>query len=151
MNNKLCGKSDMWPIDDFEIRDVQLDFTSSSGGRPRTKAIFTGDTCLANALSFIGLGDDPTQLIVCEACGTVQCEPGGWIHLRRIADSVVFIPVFAEMLAGNFESTEYSPPKYNSSRGTPIFSPNVYARLRSHVPAFPLPLKMFSSSKTKSD
>lgn len=127
----------MWLIDDIEIRDVQLDFTSSSGGRPRTQALYAGDTCLVNALTYANLNEDPTQMIVCEACGCAGCQPGGWVHFRRLADSVVIIPAFAEMLDGDFELTEYSPPNYISSRGTPVLAPDVYERLRVLAPAFP--------------
>jgi len=127
----------MWPIDKIEIRNVQLDFTSSSGGRPCTRAIYAADTCLVNALAFADLNEDPTQLIVCESCGQVHCQPGGWVHIRRIADSIAFIPAFAEMLNDDFESTEFSPPEYLSSRGTPLFALDTYQRMRDQAPAFP--------------
>jgi hypothetical protein len=127
----------MWAIDDIEIREVQLDFTSSEGGRPSTTAVYANDTCLVNALGYVELTADPTQLIVCEACGRVCCEPGGWVHLRRIAESVAFTPAFTEMLDSDFESTEYSPPTYLSTTGVPLFSPVSYTILRSAVPAFP--------------
>jgi len=127
----------MWLIDEIEIRDVHLDFTSSSGGRPHTQAVYSGGTCLVNAISFAELGDDPAQLIVCEACGFIRCQPGGWIHIRRIGNSIAFIPAFAEMLAGDFELSQFSPPQFTDIRGTPIFAPNVYEHLRIRVPAFP--------------
>jgi len=127
----------MWPIEEIEVRDVQLDFTSSGGGRPRTQAIYAAGTCLVNALAFANLNEDPTQVIICESCGCVHCEPGGWVRIRRVADSIAFIPAFAEMLEGGFESTEYSPPQYLSSRGAPLFSPDAYQRMRAQAPAFP--------------
>ena len=127
----------MWPVDDIELRDVQLDFGSSSGGHIRTQAIYAGDTCLVNAISFAELGNDPTQLMVCEACGTVQCQSGGWVHIRRIGNSVAFIPAFSEMLAGVFELTEFSPPPFTDSLGTPLFSTDLYEHLRICVPTFP--------------
>ena len=127
----------MWAIDNIEIREVELDFTSSEGGRPRSTAVYADDTCLVNALGYVELASDPTQLIICESCGHVHCEPGGWVHLRRIAESVAFTPAFTEMLDGDFEATEYSPPKYLSSPGVPLFSPVSYTTLRSAVPAFP--------------
>jgi hypothetical protein len=127
----------MWPIDDIEIRNVQLDFTSSSGGRPRTHAIYASETCLVNALEYTNLNEDPAQLIVCESCGNVHCQPGGWVQIRRIADTIAFVPAFAEMLSGDFNSTEYSPPQYLSSRGTPLFALGTYQRMRAQAPAFP--------------
>jgi hypothetical protein len=127
----------MWTIDDIEIREVELDFTSSAGGRPQTTALYADNTCLVNAIGFAELNSDPAQLIVCESCGHVHCEPGGWVHLRRIGEYVGFIPAFTEMLDGEFESTEYSPPKYIAARGAPTFDSNSYAALRSAVPAFP--------------
>jgi len=127
----------MWLIDDLEILDVELDFTSSFGGRSRTQAVHSGDTCLVNALAFTDFGDDPTQLIVCEACGIVHCQPGGWVHIRRVGDSIVFIPAFAELPAGEFESVEYLPPAYLSSRGIPLFAPEIYQQLRVQAPVFP--------------
>lgn len=134
----------MWQIDRIEIRRRQLDFTSSTGGRPHTKALFSDGTCLVNAVSFADLGDDPTQMIVCEACGTVQCQPGGWVGIRRIGNAVAFVPAFAKMLEGESASTEFSPPDYVQSRGVPILSVDVYESLRLGVAELP-PLSKLGS------
>ncbi|MCG6155646.1 hypothetical protein [Rubinisphaera margarita] len=127
----------MWWIHDLEARDVQLNFSSSGGGHPRTQAIYTDATCLINTTSFIKLDEDAAQLIVCESCGHIHCEPGGWVHLRRIGEAIVFIPSFSEMLRGEFERTEYAPPDYVTSRGIPTFSREVYEQLLQFAPAFP--------------
>ncbi|TWU14541.1 hypothetical protein CA54_34100 [Symmachiella macrocystis] len=133
-----------WIIDKLDVRDVELDFTSSSGGRPSTRAVFAGDTCLVNALDYVQFNADPTQVIVCAECGNTGCSAGGWICMRRFGDFVAFIPAFGERfdawneaLRGFEEPEEYSPPPYVVTCGIPMIPCCVYTECNTATSALP--------------
>jgi len=127
----------MWFIEDYEIRTIQLDFTSSGGGRPRSRSVFSGGVQLVNAGDFADLSSDPTQVHVCEQCGVVGCADGGYVRLRRIDDVCIWLPDFSAMLAPDWESGYFTPPACVKDRGIPAVSRCVYSRLESEMGQLP--------------
>ncbi|QDT50419.1 hypothetical protein Pan258_44760 [Symmachiella dynata] len=133
-----------WIVDKLNIRDVELDFTSSSGERHRTLAVYSGDTCLVNALSYVQFQSDPTQVIVCAECGNTGCAAGGWICIRRFGDFVAFFPAFSQMFdawndasKGFGEPEEFSPPPYVATHGIPLIPSCVYTECNTATSALP--------------
>lgn len=126
----------MWIIDDFEIRDVQLDFTSSDGGRPWVRSIYSSEICLVNALEYTHFDEDPTQLLVCEQCGNTGCAAGGWVQIRRIADYVGLIPALHVIGSDPERFSEFSPPAYLDSSGF-LFTRSTYELLCQETNVFP--------------
>ena len=127
----------MWLIEDFEIRTIQLDFTSSSGGRPRSRSIFANEVQLVNAADFVKFSVDPIQVHVCEQCGVVGCSTGGYVRLRRVGEYCIWLPDFASMLARSWESQQFAPPGYLEDQGIPVIHCSTYAKLESEIGQFP--------------
>ncbi len=68
----------MWRIQNLEKGEVTLDFSSAGLGSFRTSALIADDTTIVNATTLVDVEDDGcVQVIVCQACGSVHCEPGG--------------------------------------------------------------------------
>jgi hypothetical protein len=120
----------MWCVEDFEAAPVVLDFTSAGQGRRPATAITTAGVRLCNAIELIDVDPAATQVTVCEHCGFTQCSPGGWVAFRRLGDRVIWIPVWDKMEAGGWERTEYDPPSFFASNGSPVFSQAAWHRLR---------------------
>jgi hypothetical protein len=117
---------------------IALDFSSSRGGRHASTSVHAGDVRLINALDLIEFDVSATQVLVCEACGHVGCEPGGWVALRRFGEFVVWVPAFPHMDAGHLDQDEHRPPAFLSRLGAPCFGASAWAQLRawrSGVPA----------------
>jgi hypothetical protein len=110
----------MWRIESLEIQQVVLDFSSAELGQFHTSALVGDETTLVNATSLIEVEHDGcVQVLVCESCGTSQCQPGGWVQPRRFEGALIWLPCF-ERLAKL--ETEFLPPGYVTARGLPFFA-----------------------------
>jgi len=127
----------MWEVESIEVRNVELDFSSSGLANFRGSALYAGEDLLVNAVELVDFSDSRIQVLVCESCGITHCEPGGWIVMRRFADSLLWCPNFSDMSGGSEDLSEYNPPSYLTKRGIPIFRPEIIRKLRLLVPGFP--------------
>jgi hypothetical protein len=64
------------------------DFSSSEQANPIWTRITSGETELCNSLESTEWMENPVQVQICDACGTVGCASGGYIHLSAIEDYV---------------------------------------------------------------
>jgi hypothetical protein len=119
----------MWAVASIETNEHVLDFSTSEQGRHQSKALIADGVELINAIELVEFSPERTQLIVCEQCGFVHCKRGDWVQIRRIEDSILLVPAFAEMEKGNWERDEYSPPKFIKNRGIPVFDGNLSLQL----------------------
>lgn len=124
----------MWVIQNLDKTGVMLDFSSAGFGQFRSSALLADDTTIVNATSLLDIEEDGcVQVIVCSACGTVHCEPGGWVQPRRFGDAVIWLPCF-ERLAD--DHSEYRPPEFFELRGLPFFAGDKAQQLGDLVPLF---------------
>lgn len=127
----------MWQIENPEIIPATLDFTSSQQGKRQVQQLFSNGTKLINALELVDWDAEDTQFLVCEECGTMHCEPGNWVSVRR-SDSLVLILPSSDYVWGDEEDkTEYRPPVYLKKQGIPYLASSTYERLRSMHSSFP--------------
>lgn len=129
----------MKKIIEYQIRKTKLNFSSSEQPNPDVNQLYSDDCCLMNAIELIDLEDlEETQLLVCEHCGITQCASGDWVRIRRILDSIVFIPDFGKLLSEDeWERTEYTPPKFMEKIGIPYFSSHIYNQIKTLVNRLP--------------
>lgn len=126
----------MWRIQNLEKGEVTLDFSSAGLGSFRTSELVADDTAIVNATTLVEMEDDScAQVIVCTACGTVHCEPGGWVQPRRFGDALLWLPCF-ERLAD--DKAEYRPPDFFKTRGLPFFDGAKAQLLGELLPLFRL-------------
>ena len=116
------------------MRPVTLDFTSSGQWMHATMQLFADDQRIANAVDLIDWTHDPVQVEICEHCGTIHCEPGGWVSFRRCGVNTLVIPAFEYIL---LDPAEHCPPDYLAQRGLMVLSETGYARIRSLVSEIP--------------
>ncbi len=127
----------MWSVEQVEISPVELDFSSSDQGRCAATAVHAAGVCLFNAIERIDVEPRATQVEICAGCGYPHCEPGGWVTFRRIGRRVAWLPAWREMEAGEWQSTEYRPPSFLSTKGVPFFGEDAWDRLRALNPRLP--------------
>lgn len=113
---------------------MAMDFTSSGQGRPVVTQLLFDEIVVANAVELTDWAEESVQLEVCEACGVIHCNPGGWGALRRLGDSVVLIPDFQAMTEGPIE---YRPPGWMSKPGPALVSGSLVEELWAAVPELP--------------
>lgn len=75
--------------------------------------------------------DHSVQFELCEACLVVGCSPGGRVAIRRFGDRVLIIPDFTAMIQGDWEATEYAPPRWMEKRGPLSFSSSSWSVFHS--------------------
>ncbi len=119
----------MWSVGSLETRTRILDFFRGGGGRHRSIALFADGIQLINALELVDFSSERTQLIICEECGIVHCNPGNWVKFVRIGNSILLVPAFRHMEMGIFERQEYSPPDFTLKRGVPFLDDSLSTSL----------------------
>lgn len=127
----------MWELPAIERRAAELDFSSAGLGRRRVTRFVTGSVVFANAVELTDWDGRDIQLVVCEDCGIVHCQPGGWVGPRRAGAYVVFAPDSRLFGTNNTDRTEYRPPEYVRSLGWPFTTLEGYDALRASVPGLP--------------
>lgn len=127
----------MWEIKNPVIQKTKLDFTSSGQGFCEVSQLVSDGVVLMNALELMEFDEDEVQLLICDHCGTINCESGNWVSFRKSADYILLIPVFEQMEDDEWSKTQYSPPGYLKKEGTPFFDLQVYENLREQFPDFP--------------
>ncbi|HEY6556595.1 MAG TPA: hypothetical protein VI072_04950 [Polyangiaceae bacterium] len=114
---------------------MAYDFSDAGLGPYSTRALIADDDVIVNQLGRIEIEPDGClQVIVCEHCGIVHCEPGGWIAARRLGDAVLWMPCFDRIADSDAGPNEYAPPAFVKRRGPLIFTKTTGARLRDLVP-----------------
>ena len=73
----------MWKINSLEIKPAILDFSSSEQGKREVSRLLSDGIELINAIELVDWDSEDTQVLICEECGYVHCEPGGWVSFRR--------------------------------------------------------------------
>ncbi len=118
----------------------ELDFSSAELPNVTVHSIHVDDELLCNAYELTEWepDSDRMQLIICEHCGTVHCEPGGWVTFRQGGGAVFVLPLFSEITPGDeWTYSEYAPPHIIRRRGVLLFERDVYATFRESFPEFP--------------
>ena len=127
----------MWEIKNPTIQKAKLDFTSSGQGFYEVSQLVSDGVILMNALELMEFDEDEVQVLICDRCGTTNCETGNWVSFRKSGDCILLIPAFEQMGDDEWSKTQYSPPKFYNKKGTPFFDLRIYKDLRNHFPDFP--------------
>ena len=89
--------------------------------------LFAGAECVC-------WGFDWVQIHLCMHCGREGCQMGGYVHVRRARENVLFFPLFDELKErGQF----ICPPPFMESRGVLFYPPAEYAALGQVVARLP--------------
>ena len=127
----------MWKINSLEIKPAVLDFNSSGQGKREVSRLLSDGIELINALELVEWESDDTQVLICEDCGYVHCEPGGWVSFRRSDSLVLILPAADYVWGDSKDKNEYRPPPYLAKRGIPYLTLATYEDLRSRHSALP--------------
>ena len=127
----------MWKIESLEIKPAILDFSSSAQGKLEVSRLLSGDIELINALELVDWDSEDIQVLICEECGYVRCEPGGWVSFRTSGSLVLILPAADYVWGDSKDKSEYRPPPYLMKRGIPYFTLSTYEDLRSRHSSLP--------------
>ncbi len=127
-------------VESWSTVRTELDFSSAELPNAKVHSIHVDDELLCNAYELTEWEpeSDRMQLIICEHCGTVHCEPGGWVSFRQGGGAVFVLPLFCEITTDDeWAHSEYAPPHSIRQRGVLVFERDVYATFRESFPRFP--------------
>ncbi|GEJ55958.1 hypothetical protein [Anaeromyxobacter diazotrophicus] len=129
----------MWIVSKLVVTPRTYSFASSGQGTNEDLVLHADDQELVNMLRLVDWSEDPVQVVVCDACGTVGCATGNYVAVRRLADYVVFAPPTRpyEETADETEKVQYLEPWFIRKRGVPLVPVAEWDRLRND--GFPLP------------
>ncbi len=137
----------MWDLPALEQHTAELDFSSAGLGRRRVTRLVAGSVVFANAIELTDWDGRDVQVVVCEQCGIVHCQPGGWLGPRRAGDYVVFAPDSRLLETNEQDRNEYRPPEYVRSLGWPFTTLAGYEALRASTPGLPVHDRLFALTR----
>jgi hypothetical protein len=130
----------MWRVTEWHNEERELDFSSAGLSKCKSRTVHLNDVRFCNAYSLFqwDLPEFRGQVELCECCGCVDCEPGGYITLRALNGHVAAIPVFDEIYGDDdWASQQYLPPYSIRKHGIPIWTVEDYRVFQSEFPTFP--------------
>jgi hypothetical protein len=129
----------MWIVSKLIIRSRSYSFASSGQPPHDDLALIADEQELVNMLRLVEWGEDPVQVAVCDACGTVGCASGNYVAVRRLDDFVVMAPATRAYAptADEFEKAQYVEPWFIRKRGVPLVPTAHWEHLRDE--GAPLP------------
>ncbi len=96
---------------DPELVDWTPDFSSSGQSSPRWTEVRCRGERLTNALNWVEWSENPVQVVLCEACGVTGCATGGYVHVARLDDLVLWTAPHVDP-EDEFESHQYTPSEF---------------------------------------
>lgn len=113
------------------------DFTSSGQTSPRWTRLLCGGVQLSNAVGSVDWFDEPAvQVELCEACGHAHCESGGYVHVSRLGDRVLWTrPHIDEN--DPFEAYQYRAAEPVRANGAVAIPAEVWDDLQERFPHWP--------------
>lgn len=130
----------MWLIRELELRSTTYDFSSSEQGAFADTAVWADGIRLINMPGRVDWDEDPVQVEICEYCGTLRCQSGGFVSVRRLGSLVVLVPSLRCYGSSDpFERTEYGAPYFVRKRGAAAIEVGEWERVRSIGAALPEP------------
>ncbi len=121
----------MWTPAKIESRIATLNLSASAQGLCTVRQVICDDVVICNAAEHIDWTACSVQFELCEACLVVGCSSGGRVVVRRFGNDVLIIPDFSAMIKGDWETTEYAPPRWMEKRGPLVFSPSNWSVFQS--------------------
>lgn len=107
----------MWTPTAIEILPATIDLRSSGQGNVEVRQWQADGVVVCNALDEMDWNMDAPQFELCEHCLTPRCSGGGRVCLRRLSGRVVLMPDFNAMKQGDWERSEYKPPRWMLQKG----------------------------------
>jgi len=95
-------------LTEVKLETWSPNFSSSGQANPTWTRVRVEDTVIINSLGWVDWQNNPVQLFLCDACGTIQCNPGGYAHASRLND---FLLLTSPQIDPNDEwaVTEFAP------------------------------------------
>jgi hypothetical protein len=124
----------MWRVQHLELRPTAFDFQSSGQGLHHGQSLHADGTMIVNDISLADLAASRCQVTICDDCGTIGCQSGNWIVMRRVGRALAWIPDFDRMSTDELERTLAAPPLYVQTRGAPLFLDPVLSQLHRVAP-----------------
>src|SRR5262249_49780175 len=79
-----CEKADLVPW--------TPDFSSSGQRSPRWTKLVCEGVELCNSIEWAEWGENPVQVQICDECGTPMCASGGYVHVSRLGNDLLWTP-----------------------------------------------------------
>lgn len=128
----------MWTVTRLTTESRAYSFESSGLGQHADLALLGDGLELVNMVDAANWDEDPVQVVVCDHCGCVQCQPGNWVSVRRLGEWVVMVATTKGYgSADPFERGEFTPPKWLRTRGAPLVPGAIWDEARAGGAALP--------------
>lgn len=126
----------MFVCRDIDAVDWRPDFSSSAQANPEWFRVQCGDTELTNAVNWIDWSENPVQVILCDACGHEGCSSGGYVHVSRLEDYVLWTAPQVDLDEACREGT-YLPLRAIERHGAIALPLEAWHQLRAIAGAMP--------------
>lgn len=93
----------------YQLEKWQPDFSSSGQSSPEWIRVKCSDVKICNSLEWLDWEDNPVQVEICDACGTPGCQSGGYVHVSRLGEHILWTKPYID------ESDEWARTQYEAA------------------------------------
>lgn len=126
----LCGKP--------EFVSWEPDLSSSGGGSPTWTKMVCDGVELCNSMELISWERNPVQVYLCEQCGYEGCAEGGYVHIVRLGDFVLWSMPQIDA-SDDWEVSHYRALRALHDRGAVLIGVDTWDRWRARYTSLPEP------------
>lgn len=106
MTGAVVSKLIMINCGNFRLEKWQPDFSSSGQPSPEWIRVKCSDIQICNSLDWLDWDDNPVQVEICDACGTPGCESGGYVHMSKLGEHILWTKPHIDA-SDEWEKTQY--------------------------------------------
>lgn len=92
--------------ENYRLEKWNPDFSSSGQSSPEWIRVKCSDIAICNSLDWLDWEDNPLQVEICDACGTPGCASGGYVHLSRLGEYILWTKPHVDE-SDEWEKTQY--------------------------------------------
>lgn len=135
----------MIDCDNAVLQQWHPDFSSSQQENPSWTRVTCREVVLCNTLEWVQWLENPVQVVLCEACGYDGCASGGYAHISRLGDHILWTrPQINE--SDDWERVQYQPAWPLRRFGAVIIAVPTWAQWRVQVSDLPSAEQMFAAT-----
>ena len=112
------------------------DFSSSGQASPDWTKVSCAGVEVCNSLEWVDWSQNPVQVRLCDACGSPGCDLGGYIHISRLGDFVLWTTPQIDAI-DEFGTPRYAPASALKHLGAIAIPADLWTRWRTVAPEVP--------------
>jgi hypothetical protein len=121
-----------------ELNDWSPDFSSAGLRNPTWTRVSYDGVLMCNSLEWTDWLQNPVQVVLCDACGSAGCATGGYVHVSRFGDHLLWTRPQIDA-SDSWQREQYQAAFPLRRFGAVAIPRDTWSSWRARVPGLPTP------------